>query len=190
MCGHFENVSLRTASLYMRARSNCPADEGIVSNTLQPGMRYMSRSMIADATDSPGTCWWRRFSSVTRLLQTLSSLQCGSRRHTVAHWWHRCEVVIEHVQYCITLEQNLYKNAVSHIKRVSSTQNRWKPFTLYSLADLFNRRRSRLLREASSHATINAQWLFVHKHPSLPVFEEGQCLPSTIHCSQFSQCNK
>ena len=36
------------------------------------------------------------------------------------------------------------------------------------LADPFNRTSSQLLWEASSHAAVNAQKLFVHKYPPLP----------------------
>ena len=42
-----------------------------------------------------------------------------------------------------------------------------KRFTLYSLADLFNRPPSQFLWKVSSHATIKARMLFVHKYPLL-----------------------
>ena len=41
--------------------------------------------------------------------------------------------------------------------------------TLHSLAGMFNQTPSRVLGEASSHVTINARRLFVHKHPLLSI---------------------
>ena len=42
-----------------------------------------------------------------------------------------------------------------------------KRSTLYYLADMFNRTTSQLFWEASSHATINSQKLFVYTYPLL-----------------------
>jgi len=44
-----------------------------------------------------------------------------------------------------------------------------KHFTSYFLADLFNRKRSRFLWEASSHAATNTRRLFVHTYPPLSI---------------------
>ena len=52
---------------------------------------------------------------------------------------------------------------------VSNPPDCSKQFTLYSLADLFNQTPSQLLWEASSHAAINAQTLFIHKYPPMSI---------------------
>ena len=57
---------------------------------------------------------------------------------------------------CVVVKDKFLHSAVS------SPQDGSRQLTLYSLADLFNRTPSQLLWEASSHAAINAQRLFVH----------------------------
>ena len=66
---------------------------------------------------------------------------------------------------------------------VSRPQDCSKHFTLYSLADLFNRTPSQLLREASSHAAIKARMLIVQISTTV-------CSQVRIHTaeSELEQC--
>ena len=66
---------------------------------------------------------------------------------------------------------------------VSNPQGCSKRFTLYSLADLFNRTPSRPLWEAFSHVTINSQKLLVHIHSSLSIARY-----SFTQLSELEQC--
>ena len=68
----------------------------------------------------------------------------------------------------LTLLAKLMNNAKSKGKflysAVPNPQGCSKRFTLYSLADLFNRTPSLFLWEAFSHTTINLRRLIVHKY--------------------------
>ena len=58
-----------------------------------------------------------------------------------------------------------------------------KRFSLYSLADIFNRIPSRLFWETYSHAAINVLRIFVHKYPPVSI---ARC--SFILLGKLEQC--
>ena len=66
---------------------------------------------------------------------------------------------------------------------VSKPQDCSKCFTLYSLADLFYQKPSRLLWEAFSHAAINSQRLLVHIYSPLSIARY-----SFMQLSKLEQC--
>ena len=83
-------------------------------------------------------------------------------------WYKRAHIKYKHESQWIMIIIYHYKRKGKSLNSaVSNFQDCSKRFTLYSLADLFNRTPFRLLGAAASHAAINTRRLFVHKYVPL-----------------------
>lgn len=79
MCGHFEKVSRRVASLNINALSAGPPSNG------RPGNRPFNRSLMAEAIGNAGIYLLNLFNSVTNPEHTSFRELCDSSKHTVFH---------------------------------------------------------------------------------------------------------
>lgn len=80
MCGHFEKVSRRVASLNINALSVGSPSNG------RPGNRPFSRSLMAEAIGNAGIYRLNLFNSVTNPEHTSFKELCGNSKHTVFHY--------------------------------------------------------------------------------------------------------
>lgn len=82
MWGHFLNVSLLAASLYII----CLSTVVLLDSDIGFWIRYDNLSLTADAADRPGLYRLSFFISVTRSEQTSFNMPCWISIQTVAHW--------------------------------------------------------------------------------------------------------